>query len=133
VELRLIDYDSLVLVSTCYNISMDDRSFHVCYDIKRSKVTALDFLWWQCVHIGSIWMGRTNLEGVSVKEFVKKFQEGNIKDYFPNGLSPEGCSFLTEIAGGKIVAVKDIELTLDYLAKAFPQTSSRKRLLPSPN
>jgi len=130
VELRLIDYDSLVLVGTCEALPMNRQSFHVRHDKKRSKVTALEYLWWQCVLIGSTWLGRTMLEAVNAKQFVKDCQyEGKIHTYFPKGLNDDDYLFLNEIVSGKEVTTEDIEMTLNYLAKTFCQeASSRKRV-----
>jgi len=132
VELRLIDYDSLVLVTTCDGIPMNKQTFHVRHDVIHSKVTALDFLWWQCVLFGSTWLGRTALKSVNSEKFVSDWQGGAIKVYFPD-LNDDDASFLNEISLGRKVEVEDIEGTLDCLAKAFCRTSSRKRVFPSSN
>ena len=133
VELRLIDYDSLVLISTCYEIPMDHRSFHIRHDVKRSKVTALAFLWWQCILISNTWLNRTVSKSMNVEKFVADCQWGDIKIYFPEGLNGDDYLFLNEISSGKEVKVKDIKRTLDCLAKAFHSTSSRKCVFSSQN
>jgi len=122
VELRLIDYDSLVLVSTCNEIPMvDHRSFHVRHDVKQSKVTALAFLWWQCALIGSTWLSRTVSKSMGADKFVADCQWGDIKVYSPEGLNGDDYLFLNEISSGKEVEVKDIERTLDGLAKRLAE------------
>jgi len=129
VELRLIDYDSLVLIYTCPEIPMNRQSFHVCHDEKRSGLTALDYLWWQCVLIGSTWLGRTKYDAVDAEKFVTDCQDaGKIRDYFPEGLNDDDYLFFNEIVSGKEVTTGDIDMTLDCLAKAFCQASCRKHV-----
>jgi len=122
-----------VLISTCYEIPMDHRSFHVRHDVKQSKVTALAFLWWQCILIGNTWLNRTVSKSMNVEKFVADCQWGDIKIYFPEGLNGDDYLFLNEISSGKEVKVKDIKRTLDCLAKAFHSTSSRKCVFSSQN
>jgi len=97
---------------------MDHRSIHFHHDVKQSKVTALAFLWWQCVLIGSSTrLNRKVSKSMSANKFVADCQWGDIKVYSPEGLNGDDYLFLNEISSGKEVEVKDIGRTLDGLAK----------------
>jgi len=88
---------------------MTDHSMLVTIKMRKCNSTRL-FMVVMHSHCSSIWMGRTNLEDVSAKEFVMNCQEGNIKDYFPKALAKD-CSFLKEITGGNWLKISHKLLT----------------------
>jgi len=81
IDLRVIDFESLVRIRDCDALPKTSNSFHITYDRQPREETGLSFLWWQCMLVANAWLGRKPMESINAPDFVSGCCKGKIGDY----------------------------------------------------
>jgi len=117
IELRVIDYESLCVITACGKVPQDPRCFHVQYFFRSADAFA--FLWWQCLLLANAWLNKTPCIDLDAKKFVLDCSNGKLSSYFKDFQDPADVNFLQEFGMGKKITETTVMESIEIFERRF--------------